>query len=37
MLGSHMDNGYMYNFRNGELEQWREKVVLTVLSYKVEF
>lgn len=37
LLGSPVDNGYMYNFRTGELEQWREKIVLPVLSYKVEF
>jgi len=37
LLGSPMDNGYMYNFRTGEIERWKETVMVPVLSYKVEF
>ncbi|HPJ47244.1 MAG TPA: TonB-dependent receptor, partial [Tenuifilaceae bacterium] len=30
LLGSPMDNGYMYNFRTGGLERWQEKVMVPV-------
>ena len=37
VLGSPMEEGYVYNYRTNKIEKSSSVVVLPVLSYKVEF
>ncbi len=37
LLGSPNDNGYVYNFKNDDLKEDKQVIVLPSISYKIEF